>query len=205
MGDGSVPEASPARADDGLPADVLRRFRVGDRDAFLLVHGAYAPAVRKWVARYFARAFDQEEAVQEVWLSVHRARDTYEPERGEVVPWLRAVAANCCKQMLRARGRRINADDEPSENLEAPTANPETEVQRANLISAVERFAASLDPQEAQVLKLALRDELPHEEVSRRLGVTIRRSKYLKKKVLLRAISDPALRRALLEIIEDVK
>jgi SAM-dependent MidA family methyltransferase len=43
--------------------------------------------------------------VQEIWLQVHRMCEAYDPARGPLLPWLRAVAVNRCRELLRARGR----------------------------------------------------------------------------------------------------
>ena len=54
-------------------------------------------------------------------------------------------------------------------------------------------FARGLDATEVRVLQLALVDELSHDALAARLGVTVRQSKYLKKKLLERAAADPKL------------
>ena len=73
--------------------DTEARFRQGEREAFLTVYAAHAPALRALVGRFFARPFEREEAVQEVWLLVHRMARSFDPDRGELLPWLRTVAA----------------------------------------------------------------------------------------------------------------
>ena len=63
------------------------------------------PNVRKFV-RW--RLFDPgavEDVVQNVFLSMHRARHTYRPERA-FSPWLHAIARNAAIDHVRARGRR---------------------------------------------------------------------------------------------------
>ena len=42
------------------------------------------------MARFFKSPFEQEEAVQEVWLTAHRMQTAFEPRKGPVGPWLRA-------------------------------------------------------------------------------------------------------------------
>ena len=48
--------------------------------------------------------------------------------------------------------------------------------------------------QERRVFELCFVQERPHEEVASLLGISSRRSKYLKKKLLLRLERDPELR-----------
>ena len=45
-------------------------------------------------------------------------------------------------------------------------------------------------------------EERPHEEVASALGISVRRCKYLRMKLLARAATDPELRAALGEMVE---
>ena len=195
--------AAPASV---IPAAVERaaveRFRAGDREAFLIVYDTYAPALRPLVARFFPDPFEREEAAQELWLLVHRMAATFDPARGELLPWLRAVAVNRCKELLRARGRRPQArvavDDEA---LVAPS-DPEAAARGQRLRAAVVRFCATLSEEEAAVFRLSLMEERTHDQVAAAVGITARRCKYLRMKLLARAAGDPELRAALREVIE---
>ena len=61
--------------------DTEERFRLGERDAFAAVYDRHAPAVQALVAGYFGRAFEREEAVQEVWLQIHRVAGSFDAGR----------------------------------------------------------------------------------------------------------------------------
>jgi RNA polymerase sigma-70 factor (ECF subfamily) len=189
---------SPAPVD----CDIEAAFRRGEREAFVKVYTTHAPALRALVARFFAGRFEREEAVQEVWLLVHRVAGTFDPERGELLPWLRTVAANRCKELLRAQGRRPDARVELNDADLVATTNPESTAREARLRDAVARFSAALSPEEALVFRLSLVEERTHEEAARAAGISARRCKYLRMKLLLRAAADPALHRALREVIE---
>jgi RNA polymerase sigma-70 factor, ECF subfamily len=185
-----------APSDRQLPPGVLARFAQGERDAFLEVYRAHAADVRRWVGRFFRSPFEQEEAAQEVWLQVHRRADSFDVNQGALAPWLRAVAAHRCLELLRARGRRPNAylpleDLGQAEWLDAP--GPDDAALLSKLRDAVASFAQGLDETEARVLREGLVEELTHEELAARLDVNVRRSKYLKKKLLERAWADPHL------------
>ena len=180
------------------------RFRRGERDAFAAVYDTHAPTVRALVGRYFERPFECEEAVQEVWLHIHRVASSFDGSRGELVPWLRAVASNRCKELLRARGRRPDArfelDDGAAQVEDGPS--PEEGVRSARLREAVMRFEATLSPAEATVFRLSLVEERTLDETAGATGMSARRCKYLRKKLLVRAAADPALRAALGEVAE---
>jgi len=183
-----------------VPPGALERFRRGDREAFVAVYDAHAAEIRPLAARFFPSPFEREEAVQEIWLQVHRMCHAFDPERGPLGGWLRAVAVNRCREILRARGRRPDARETvEDENLAAPS-DPEADVRTARIRQAVARFSAGLAGDEAGVLRLSLVEERSHGEVASALGISARRCKYLRMKLLARAASDPELRAALGEV-----
>jgi RNA polymerase sigma-70 factor (ECF subfamily) len=183
------------------PPGPLAAAAAGDVGAFLQLYQAHAGEVRAVARRFFPRPFEQEEAVQEIWLQVHRGLRSFDAGRGSFAGWLRAVALNRCREILRAARRRPPAglDGEPGEDSDAPP-DPEHEVRRHRLQAAVDGFTRRLSPALADVLRLALIEELSHEQIADRLGISVRRSKYLKKLVLARATRDAGLKAALDEL-----
>ncbi len=196
-----VPDDLDAAAAGPLEAGSADAFRRGDRTAFFAVYEAYGADVRGVVARYFRSPFEREEAVQEIWLNVHQAASQFDPARGRLRPWLRTVAVNRCLQILRAQGRRPRATEEADEaDLVAPDT-PLTAARNARLRAALEAFAATLPPDELGVFRLAFAEGGAQEEVAEGLGISVRRYKYLRKKILLKAESAPELARVLEEIL----
>jgi len=191
---------APARVD----SDTEARFRRGEREAFLSVYETHAAAIRLLVGRFFTSPFEREEAAQEIWLHVHRMAGSFDPARGDLAPWLRAVAANRCKELLRARGRRPDPCVElAAEQADESTgAGPEHAARSARAREAVTRFEAQLGRDEAIVFRLSLVEERSHDEVARAADISARRCKYLRMKLLVRAAADPALRAALAEVTE---
>lgn len=169
----------------------------------MTVYDAHADVLRPLVARFFVSPFEREEAAQEIWLQVHRVAGSYDPDRGPLLAWLRAVASNRCKEILRARGRRPSlAAEEAGPEAEASSESPEGKAASRRLQQAIESFVAGLAPEEAGVFRLSLLEEVGPEEVARRLGIPVRRCKYLKLKLLERAAASAALKQALDEVLE---
>jgi RNA polymerase sigma-70 factor (ECF subfamily) len=190
---------SPDRGD--VDRDAFDRFRRGEEQAFLAIHDAHAAVIARLVGRFFPRPFEREEAAQEVWLLVHRMAGAFDPARGSLVAWLRVLAANRCRELLRALGRRLDAREELSEHEDpGDAANPESVVRLARLREAVARFSVGLSAEETLVLKLSLLEERSLEEVAAAVGASVRRCKYLRKKLLARAVADPRLRAAVEEV-----
>src|SRR5205814_10406030 len=120
------------------------------------IYGLYAAPLRSLAARFFARPFEREEAVQEIWLLVHRMTASYDPDRGELLPWLRALGANRCKELLRAQGRRPAPGADLAEDVVLDASNPEQTARAARVGAAIARFEQSLDAEEARVFRLSL-------------------------------------------------
>jgi RNA polymerase sigma-70 factor, ECF subfamily len=191
----------PAAANNAAVAgDALERFRRGDREAFLTVYDAHRDDVRAVVGRFFVSPFEREEAVQEIWLQAHRMCHAYDPARGTPGAWLRAVAVNRCREIVRARGRRPDARTPVDDEALAAPSDPDAEARAARVRAAVARFSGRLGADEAAVLQLALLEERPLDEVARAVGVSVRRCKYLRLKLLARAAADAELRVALGEV-----
>lgn len=177
-------------------------FARGEKAAFLGVYAAHASAVRRWVSRFFRSPAEQEEVAQEVWLMVHRAQTSFDVNRGPVTPWLRALTANRCRELLRAKGRRPDAtvpieDMEDALWLDGPAAD-ETLMQR-KLSVALATVAAGLPADEARVLEHGFGEGRSNEEVATLLNVTVRQAKYLKKKLVARLAASAAIRSLLEE------
>jgi RNA polymerase sigma factor (sigma-70 family) len=173
------------------------RFSSGERAAFLEVYTAQARAVRRWVARFFKSPFEQEEAAQEVWLMVHRMQTSYDVNRGPLEPWLRALTSNRCRELLRAKGRRPDASvplDDGDEALWLDAPPPDEALMQAKVQAAVQAFRQGLPKAEDVVLQRGVGDGLTHEELARELGVTVRQSKHLKKKLLAKVAASASLR-----------
>ncbi len=187
-----------------VPSASVVRFASGDREAFLEVYRVYAGPLRRWVAKFFKSPFEQEEAVQEAWLIVHRMHHAYDVNKGELGPWLRTVTANRCRELLRAKGRRPDASvplEDAGDALWLDQPGPEDAVLQSKLREAVSRFAAALSPEESTVLRQSLVEGQSNEQLAAALGVTVRQSKYLKLKLLQRASADPVLRQLAAEVL----
>jgi RNA polymerase sigma factor (sigma-70 family) len=171
------------------------RFVAGDEDAFEETFLLLRRDVWCVVQHFFRHAFDQDEAFQEAWLDIYRNRHRFDVNRyAELGAWIRTVARNRCLDLLRAAGVRLpavadhDAAEEPGPD-EARAAGSGQEIR-----AALALFVEQLEPDLRRVFVLCFVEERPHEEVARLLGISERRSKYLKKKLLQRLERDPGLR-----------
>ena len=170
------------------------RFVAGEEEAFERIFALLRREVWRVVQRFFRGSFDQEEAFQEVWLEIYRKRQRFDVNRSaELHGWVRTLARNRCLDLLAATGVRPPAHgSEDAAELPGPDPEPRAGVS-GEIRAALERFTARLGEEERQAFVLCFVEERPHEEVARVLGISERRSKYLKKKLLSALEQDSGL------------
>jgi len=114
---GSAGAAGVGRAGDERNAprrrdwsSLMARAQDGDRHAYRVLLEDMTPYLRALAARCFKDPGDIEEAVQDVLLTVHAIRRTYDPGR-PFGPWLVAIAnrriIDRLRRQMRARSREI--------------------------------------------------------------------------------------------------
>lgn len=105
----------------------MRAAQTGDRGAYSELLCALVPLVKEAVRqRYrFLQSQDIDDLVQEILISVHAARATYDPSR-PLLPWLMAIARNRMADSARRYARRVAHEvpsDRPPETFPAEDAN----------------------------------------------------------------------------------
>lgn len=140
------------RAEDARWSAWMAAAQDGDGEAYRRLLDELLPVLRRIVHRRVYDRHNAEDVVQNILLSIHRARHTYRPERS-FGPWMRAIARNAMTDSFRETGRR--GEHEVG-----------TEV--------IERFAAPpLDPLESGEIDPALRTALEALPASQREAVEL--------------------------------
>ncbi len=145
--------------------------QAGDAAAYDKLLAELLPRLRQYIRR---RVFDvnaQEDVVQNVFLSLHRARHTYRAER-PFSPWLYAVARNAAIDYTRSRGRRLGRElsleaDAGVEPVAAP-ADPHADDLAPELIEALQ----ALPDNQREAVTLIHLEGLSVAEASERAGVS---------------------------------
>src|SRR5947199_4985939 len=106
----------PATPDNHF-GELMKAAQDGDAAAYLRLLEEITPRLRQIVRaqRRFLEREDIEDLVQEILLSVHAVRATYDPER-PFVPWLLAITRNRLADAAR-RHARTTAHEIHVENL----------------------------------------------------------------------------------------
>jgi RNA polymerase sigma factor (sigma-70 family) len=102
---------------DGRLAQLMRAAQAGDATAYAELLQTIAPWIRRIARRRVrcAGAEDVDDLVQDILLSVHAVRATYDPQR-PFMPWLLAITRNRLADRARRTARRA-AHEVPVEDL----------------------------------------------------------------------------------------
>lgn len=128
--------------------------QAGDAEAYQRLLQEILPTLRGIV---HSRVYDHgsaEDVIQNVLLSIHRARHTYRPERS-FGPWMRAIARNAMIDSFREQGRRRDREvavelieeiavEEPSDPLASRDALPPLLEKALQRLPEKQREAVSL-------------------------------------------------------------
>lgn len=172
-----APRLSLVRRDNpsgpGTVADWSQRMssaQAGDREEYRTLLLEIEPYVRSIARRCFKHAADVEDAVQDVLLTVHSVRHTYDPKR-PFAPWLVAIANRRIIDRLRSETRKKAREIELTQQHEtfsqAP-ANSDGLAERA-LYDAIEK----LPPEQRAAVRMLKLDEMSLKEASQMSGRSI--------------------------------
>lgn len=143
----------------------------GDRDAYTALLQGLLPYLRRLAARRLVRPHDVEDTVQDIFLSIHAIRHTYDPER-PLQPWINVIAerriADRLRRLYRLRARETTLPEDAGETFAAADANMTSEVTLD--MRAVHRAIEKLPPGQRQAIALVKVQGLSLREAAARTG-----------------------------------
>jgi RNA polymerase sigma-70 factor, ECF subfamily len=92
-------------------SQLMGRAQDGDRDAYRALLEAVVPYLRGLAARRFRDASDIDDSVQDILLTIHAIRHTYDPRR-PFGPWLVTIANRRMIDRLRSKTRTHSRETE---------------------------------------------------------------------------------------------
>lgn len=166
-------DAMESRA-DGTPdwSIAMARAQAGDQEAYRRLLQDITPYVRALAARHLKNREDMEDTVQDVLLTVHSARHTYDPSR-PFGPWLVAIANRRIVDGLRRRGRIGSHESSTEPDLEtffAAEANlPEERVDARLVRDAIEQLPVG----QRDALRMLKLEEMSLQEAAAASGTSV--------------------------------
>lgn len=139
--------------------DWRSRLAAGDEAAFARLYDAYAPALFRTACRLLGRAADAEDAVQDVFVAVARART-----RLSAVTDLRAYLFAALRHAI---GRRVRR-----ERRIGPLPDDLAAIEPPPVDADLERALAGLPPEQREVIALKIDGGLTFAEIAAVLGIS---------------------------------
>ncbi len=151
---------------------VLRIARDGDRAAFALLFGHFAPRVKGYLLRLGTDGATAEDLMQEVMFTVWRRASTYDPAQAGVATWIFTIARNKRIDVLR-RAKRPEFDASDPAFAPDPPAEPDREAERGEWQGHIAAAMAELPAEQSDLLRLAYFEDLSHSDIAARLGLPL--------------------------------
>ncbi|MCA9242783.1 MAG: sigma-70 family RNA polymerase sigma factor [Phycisphaerales bacterium] len=154
----------------------------GSPEAFNKLVDRYSNELFGFLCRFVGNAAAAEDLVQETFVQVYLAAETFDEGR-RFRPWLYTIAANKGRDHLRARGRRVTysldtsgPDDSArrAENtLEAGTAPVDETLGQDERAEQVRRIVSGMPENMRLVLTLGYFEQLPYAEIAEVLDIPV--------------------------------
>jgi RNA polymerase sigma-70 factor (ECF subfamily) len=186
-GQASRPSAAPSGREMPLAvdgdADLLRRLRAGDEQAYEVLVRQYSGRMLAVARRFFGCEDDSAEAVQEAFCSAFQAIDRFEGSSA-LSTWLHRIVVNACLTKLRSRSRQrtiaidalLPAFDERGHHMRAVAPwsdQPSHRMERAETQNQVRACIDLLPDDYRMVLLLRDIEELNTEQTAEMLGISV--------------------------------
>jgi RNA polymerase sigma-70 factor (ECF subfamily) len=144
----------------------------GEREAYRRLLGEITPYLRSLAAKSHRDACDVEDTVQDVLLTIHAIRHTYDPAR-PFGPWLVAIARRRIADRLRRQGRSRSRETALAPEHESVAA-PETMLDEARSEAIAVRDAIQrLPPGQREAITLTKLQEMSLKQAATVSGMSI--------------------------------
>lgn len=170
-----IPSEADVRPEVGRQDDwgvLMARAQGGDQEAYRQLLLDITPFLRAIVRRSLRERADAEDALQDILMTVHTVRHTYDPTR-PFRPWLAGIARYRLLDRLRGAGRRAAREialGPEHETFSSDTSNSDDVMtDQPTLRRALETLPAS----ERQAIELTKLRELSLKEASTMSGMSV--------------------------------
>lgn len=155
-------------------AGLMARAQDGDQHDYRSLLEEIAPYLRGVCRRYLGHDDEVEDVVQDILLTVHSIRHTYERSR-PFKPWLYTIARRRIADWIRRRSRRLRREDDGARRtacfdeglLDQADAQPDLAAIRAHTAQEVRDAIDALPPRQREAITLLRLRELTLDEATR--------------------------------------
>jgi RNA polymerase sigma-70 factor, ECF subfamily len=146
--------------------DLLRRFALGEIDAFETLVRQFQGDLYAWIVRIVRDPGIAEDLTVETLWRIYRARQQFRPD-GNFAAWARRIATNLALDHLRRKRPERSLFTEPAEA--SPPDHLLQQETREQIQQAFRRLPAKLQV----AATLALVEEQPYDEIADALGTSV--------------------------------
>jgi len=163
-------EARVTKELSDLSLDLIAVRDRRDREAFGRLFDHFAPRLKALMLRGGLRDGSAEDVVQDVMLAVWHKAAQFDPHRADAAGWIYGIARN--RRIDLARRKPLS---QPEEMPDLPSLEPDAG-QVLALQQEADRLAAALarlTPEQADALRAAYFDDIPHSRISEISGLPL--------------------------------
>ena len=152
----------------------MPRIARGDTAALRALYEATSAKLFAVCLRILTDREEAEDVLQDVYFTLWRRADRFDPARASVIAWISTIARNRAIDRLRARGPLAKAD--PVEGLElADEDQPRADARlvAADEAARLEDCLSALDPRTRAVIRTAFFEGVTYEALARRMDTPL--------------------------------
>jgi RNA polymerase sigma factor (sigma-70 family) len=161
-------------ARDKVLAALMQRAQCGSEGAYSRLLVELPPVIGRMIRRQMAGASpsDQEDVLQEVLMSIHTARATYDPTR-PFIPWLKAIVINRTIDFMRRQKRNATGQVLTDDLAEIADVSAGDAVVRYDAVDALQKAISKLPAGQRSAIELLKLREMSLREAAAMTGMSI--------------------------------
>jgi RNA polymerase sigma-70 factor, ECF subfamily len=158
-----------------LNEDLMTRFQAGDESAFDAIVVEYKTRLFRFIRRFLGDPDEAEDVLQDLFVRLYRARETYRPEQ-KLEPYLYRIASNLCKDRIRRSRTTAGLD---GGLLASGGPSPADSMEQKELAARLESAVQALPDNQRLVFGLVVFEDKSYEDTARITGFSLSAVKSL--------------------------
>lgn len=168
----ATPSFAPSPS-EATPDQLLHRVASErDKSAFSMLFEHFAPRLNTYMRRLGADQTTAEELVQDTMLMVWRQAASFDPQKASASTWIFTIARNKRIDALR-RQRHVEVEWSDPALVLASADSSDDSVFLADQQDALRHAIAELPAEQAELLRLAYYEDMPHIDIAAKRGLPL--------------------------------
>ena len=152
---------------------LMARIAAGDRAALRQLYAATSAKLFGVALRILSDREEAEDVLQEVYVTVWRRADRYDPARAGVMTWVSTIARNRAIDRLRARGPMAYAAQVDELEIADGAVGAEALLEAADDAARLRACLGELDARTQAVIRTAFFEGVTYEALAQRLDTPL--------------------------------